>query len=70
MESGDGGLGGEERRRGWWDKECKEEEKVRRELRKWKRGVGDGSKYRELRGTYKELLEVKKERKRTGGRRK
>lgn len=70
MESDDGGLGGEERRRGWWDKEYKEEKQVRRKLRKWKRGMGDGSKYRELRERYKELLKVKKERKRTGGRRK
>ena len=38
------GQGGERReRRGWWDKECKEEKgKLRRELRRWRREGGDG----------------------------
>lgn len=47
------GLGVMEKRRveggkkGWWDEECREsKEKVRKELRSWKRRGGEGESYR------------------------
>ena len=59
----EGGCEAKERggKRGWWDEECKEEKnKVRRELRKWRRGEGDGGTYREAKGKYKNLTERKR----------
>ena len=55
------GQGGERReRRGWWDKECKEEKgKLRRELRRWRREGGDGKEYR-IKKEYALLCEGKK----------
>lgn len=33
--------------RGWWDEECKEKKRlVRKELKRWRRGEGDGERYR------------------------
>lgn len=49
----------------WWDEECREsKEKVRRELRKWRREGGEGESYRRERGRYKKLYEGKRERER------
>ena len=49
------------RRRGWWDEECVEgKKKVRKKLRRWRKGEGDGDNYREERLKYKKLIEKKK----------
>lgn len=54
-------------KRGWWDDECREgKKKVRRELRKWRKGKGSGDRYRKEKKVYKELCEEKKERARRG----
>lgn len=43
-----------EKRRSWWDEECKEgKRRIRRELRKWRREEGGGEKYRIERLKYK-----------------
>ena len=56
------GQGGEKvERRGWWDKECKEEKwKVRRELGRWRGEGGDGKEYRKEKKDYKIMCEGKK----------
>lgn len=49
----------------WWDEECKEsKEKVRKELKSWKRRSGEGESYRKERRRYKKLCDGKKERER------
>ncbi|KYN14003.1 hypothetical protein ALC57_13794, partial [Trachymyrmex cornetzi] len=53
---------GKERKvRGWWDMECREKkEGVRRVLRQWRKGNGEGMEYRKEKREYKELCEAKK----------
>lgn len=61
FERGDEGMSEKCIRRRWWNKKYKEEKsKVRKELRKWK-GMGDGSRSRELRVKYKKMIEDMKE---------
>ena len=58
------------RRRGWWDEECREgKEKVRGELRRWRKGRGDGNSYREEKLRYRKMIEKKKRKKMKGGKR-
>lgn len=38
----------------------RERERVRREMRKWRREGGNGDRYREEKGSYKKLCEDKK----------
>ena len=58
------------RRRGWWDEECREgKEKVRGELRRWRKGRGDGNRYREEKLRYRKMIEKKKRKKMKGGKR-
>jgi len=46
---------------GWWDEECREEKKrVRKSLRRWRKGEGEEEKYKEGKKGYKELCERKK----------
>ena len=48
--------------RGWWDEECEGvKRQVRRELRRWRKGLEDRSKYIGLKREYKVLCERKKE---------
>lgn len=42
--------------------------RVREEMRRWRRGVGEGKIYRSCKKQYKELCEKKKERKMRNGR--
>lgn len=52
----------ENRKRGWWDEECRRnKEKVRRELKSWRREKRDGKEHRREKKEYKELCERKKE---------
>lgn len=49
------------RRGGWWDGECEEKrKKVRKTLRGWRRGEGNGELYRKGRAEYKLLCRRKK----------
>lgn len=51
----------EGRRKGWWDKECREEKKkVRKDLSDWKRGRRHGGRYRCAKSKYKEKCRQKK----------
>ncbi|KYN12019.1 hypothetical protein ALC57_15818 [Trachymyrmex cornetzi] len=46
---------------GWWDRECREKEGVRRVLREWRKdNGGGGQEYRKEKREYKELCEAKK----------
>jgi len=51
----------EERKKGWWDRDCAVmKKKVREELRKWKRWRRGGEEYKRVKRDYKELCESKK----------
>lgn len=53
----------EEGKRGWWNKECREEKKrVRSELRRWRKEGGGGEGYRKEKLIYKRMCEEKKRR--------
>jgi len=60
--------------RGWWDEESRRKKReVRKELRKWRKGKGEGESYRSRKKEYKEICERKKKEERerdivTGGR--
>jgi len=54
-------TGREERKRGWWDEECKTKKReVRRRLREWRRKKGEGKEYKEKKKEYRELCDRKK----------
>lgn len=48
-------------KRGWWDKECKEEkEEARSKMRKWKKGKERVEDYRKAKKEYKKVCDRKK----------
>jgi len=50
-----------ERRRGWWDEECRKEKKrVKRMLRNWRKREGEEKEYRRGKRGYKEMCKRKK----------
>jgi hypothetical protein len=50
--------------RGWWDKECEEKKKeVSGELRKWRKGLGEGEEFMKRKKEYREMCERKKKEK-------
>ena len=52
------------------DEECVEgKKKVRKELRRWRKGKGDGDSYREDKLKYKKLIEKKKKKRMKNGKR-
>ena len=49
-------------KRGWWDMECVvSKERVKSDLKKWRRGEADKGEYIKRKREYKKLLEVKRQ---------